>query len=70
MDIQKIFQHVLLILNRLTTQSRMFLVLSFFGVFAVSIVFSLARYTLFDHDFYKKLADSQQLREVELAVNR
>lgn len=34
------------------------------------ILITLARYTLADHEFYKKLADSQQLREVELSVNR
>lgn len=34
------------------------------------ILITLGRYTLVDHEFYKKLADSQQLREVELSVNR
>jgi cell division protein FtsI/penicillin-binding protein 2 len=34
------------------------------------ILATLGRHTLADHDFYKKLADSQQLSAVELSVNR
>ncbi len=41
-----------------------------FSALTLFIILTLARYTLADHDFYKKLADSQQLREVELSVNR
>ncbi len=54
----------------LSTQSRIVMVLSCFVTLLVFILFTLARYTIADHTFYKTLADRQQLREVELSVNR
>ena len=40
------------------------------AVFVVGIIFTLARYTIIDHTFYLELADKQQIRNTELAVNR
>jgi|GEM_PF-1005421 len=38
--------------------------------FVIGIIFTLGRYTIIDHGFYAKLADKQQIRNTELAVNR
>lgn len=67
---KELFQKIASLFDVLSMQSRMAIVLSCFGLVLLLILFTLGRYTLADHDFYKKLADSQQLREVELSVNR
>lgn len=67
---REIFQKIARIFDVLSMQSRMTMMMSCFSILTVFIIFNLGRYTLADHDFYKKLADSQQLREVELSVNR
>jgi stage V sporulation protein D (sporulation-specific penicillin-binding protein) len=67
---RKILEKIATIFDALSTQSRIVMILwSFLGL-TVLIVFTLAQYTLMDHSFYKKLADNQQLREIELSVNR
>ncbi len=58
------------IIDLLSTQTRMGLVMLVGFFFVCTILFTLARYTLVDHEFYKTLADRQQLREIELSVNR
>lgn len=67
---REIFRKIALIFDSFTTQSRMGMVISGGLFFVFVIVFTLGRHTLFDHDFYSKLADRQQLREIELSVNR
>lgn len=67
---RELFEKIATIFDVLSTQSRITMVLSCFLGLIVFIIFTLARYTLADHEFYKKLADRQQLREVELSVNR
>lgn len=67
---RELFEKIATIFDVLSTQSRIAMVLSCFLGLIVFIIFTLARYTLADHEFYKKLADRQQLREVELSVNR
>ncbi len=57
-------------IDGLSLQTRMMIVM-LGGVFSVvMIIVTLVKYTLVDHGFYKNLADTQQLREVELSVNR
>jgi cell division protein FtsI/penicillin-binding protein 2 len=58
------------IFDYLSTQTRMGLLMLVGLVTVIVILFTLGRYTLVDHDFYTVLADRQQLREVELSVNR
>lgn len=67
---KQLLQKIAALFDVLSMQSRMTMVLSCFGALTLLIIFTLGKYTLADHDFYKKLADSQQLREVELSVNR
>lgn len=67
---RELFEKIARLFDILSTQSRMTMVLSCFLGLILFIIFTLARYTLADHDFYKTLADRQQLREVELSVNR
>src|SRR5689334_17970239 len=67
---RELFRKIAYIFDILPTKSRMGLVVIGCFVAIFSIIITLARYTILDHDFYKALADSQQLREVELAVNR
>ncbi len=67
---KEFFQKIASLFDVLSMQSRMGIVLWSFSVLLFLIIITLGRYTLADHDFYKKLADSQQLREVELSVNR
>lgn len=67
---RELFEKIARLFDILSTQSRMTMVLSCFLGLILFIIFTLARYTLADHDFYKSLADRQQLREVELSVNR
>ena len=64
------FQKIISVFDTLSLQSRMTIVFCLLGALLILILLTLARYTLIDHDFYKKLADSQQFREVELSVNR
>lgn len=40
------------------------------ALFFIGIIFTLGRYTIIDHGFYVGLADKQQIRNTELAVNR
>lgn len=63
-------KHLLQTIDKLTMPSRIIIVFSCVGVLVGIIIFSLAKYTLFDHTFYKTLADRQQLRTQELSVNR
>lgn len=58
------------IIDLLSTQTRMGIVVTIGFFFVLFILTTLARYTLVDHTFYKNLADRQQLREIELSVNR
>ncbi len=67
---RELFEKIARLFDILSTQSRMTMVLSCFLGLILFIIFTLARYTLADHEFYKTLADRQQLREVELSVNR
>jgi cell division protein FtsI/penicillin-binding protein 2 len=67
---REIFRKIAYILDLLSMQSRMGIVIVAGALFVLFIFITLARYTLIDHDFYKKLADRQQLREIELSVNR
>lgn len=67
---KELFQKIASLFDVLSVQSRMVFVLSCFSIILIIVLTTLGRYTLVDHDFYKKLADSQQLREVELSVNR
>jgi cell division protein FtsI/penicillin-binding protein 2 len=67
---REIFRKIAYILDLLSIQSRMGMVMIAGVLFVLFIFITLARYTLVDHDFYKKLADRQQLREIELSVNR
>jgi len=67
---RQFFEKIASIFDILTMQSRMAVVLSWFFLLTLFIVFTLGKYTLADHTFYKKLADRQQLREIELSVNR
>lgn len=39
-------------------------------IFSVGALFVLGKYTIVDHTFYTELADRQQIRNTELAVNR
>lgn len=67
---RELFEKINSIINHLSTQSRIwaiFLCLIFGILFIVSV---LVKYTLVDHEFYKRLADRQQLRKIELSVNR
>lgn len=67
---RELFEKISAIINHLSTQSRIWVVFLclIFGVFF--LIFVLIKLTLVDHDFYSSLADRQQLRKVELAVNR
>jgi cell division protein FtsI/penicillin-binding protein 2 len=67
---KEFLQKIASLFDILSMQSRMVMVLSSFSLLLFIILITLGRHTLADHDFYKKLADSQQLREVELSVNR
>jgi len=67
---RQLLEKIALLFDVLSTQSRITIVLSCFLSLVFVIIFTLARYTLVDHEFYKKLADNQQLREIELSVNR
>ena len=67
---REFFRKIAVIFDYLTTQARIGIVLLLGLFFALFIIFTLGRYTLVDHAFYKKLADSEQLRKVELSVNR
>jgi len=67
---KELFQKIASLFDVLSMQSRMVVVVSTFSLLLILILFTLGRHTLADHDFYKTLADSQQLREVELSVNR
>ena len=64
------FEKIISTLEHLSLQSRMWFVFLCLFVAVLFIIVTLARYTLVDHEFYKKLADSQQLRDIELSVNR
>ena len=64
------FEKISAFFDHLTTQSRIWLVLSCVGGCMVFMLIVLAKYTLIDHDFYKTLADRQQLRKIEMSVNR
>ncbi len=57
-------------IDNLSPVGRMVLVLWGMALFVVGIIFTLGRYTIIDHDFYSALADKQQIRNTELAVNR
>ncbi len=67
---REFLRKIAIIFDFLTTQTRMGIVAVVGLSFIFFIVITLARYTLVDHEFYKKLADNQQLREIELSVNR
>lgn len=67
---KELFQKIASIFDILSMQSRMVIVFSSFWILLLLILVTLGRHTLADHDFFKKLADSQQLRAVELSVNR
>lgn len=67
---RELFDKIAALFDVLSTQSRIVMVLSCFLGLLLFIIITLARYTLGDHDFYTTLADRQQLREVELSVNR
>lgn len=67
---REVFQKIAFIIDILTTQTRMGIVMILGLFFTLVILITLARYTLVDHEFYKRLADRQQLREIELSVNR
>lgn len=67
---REFLRKIALIFDFLSTQTRMGIIIAIGLCFILFIVITLGRYTLIDHDFYKKLADTQQLREVELSVNR
>lgn len=57
-------------IDNLSPIGRMILVLGGMAVFCVGIIFTLGKYTIIDHTFYTTLADNQQIRNTELAVNR
>lgn len=67
---REIFRKIAFIFDLLSTQTRMGIVMLGGFFFILLILVTLGRYTLVDHEFYKKLADRQQLREIELSVNR
>lgn len=64
------FEKISAIFDHLSTQSRIWVICSCIGVCLFFIVAVLAKYTLIDHEFYRNLADRQQLRKIELSVNR
>lgn len=57
-------------IDSLSPIGRMVLVLAAMALIMIGIIFTLGRYTIIDHDFYTELADNQQIRNTELAVNR
>ena len=67
---REFFEKIASIFDFLTTQTRMGIVIMTGCFFVLVILITLGRYTLVDHEFYKRLADRQQLREIELSVNR
>ena len=67
---RELFEKINSIINHLSTQSRIWMVFMFLIFGILFIVSVLVKYTLIDHDFYKRLADRQQLRKIELSVNR
>lgn len=67
---REILRKIAIIFDFLSTQARMGIIIAIGLFFILFILVTLGRYTLVDHEFYKKLADSQQLREIELSVNR
>lgn len=67
---REFLRKIAIIFDFLSTQTRMGIIIVIGFCFILFIVITLGRYTLVDHEFYKNLADSQQLREIELSVNR
>nr|MDD3720282.1 penicillin-binding transpeptidase domain-containing protein [Candidatus Gracilibacteria bacterium] len=49
---------------------REYYVLGFFVLFSLLIISKVFSYTVLNYDYYKKLADKQQLGEIEIPVNR
>lgn len=54
-------------LNNLTRENIIFIIFIFWVIIIISKTFS---YTVLNHDFYKSLADKQQIWEVEIPVTR
>ncbi len=50
--------------------SRVHTILAFFVIFFLAIIKSLFSYTFLEYDFYKKMADAQQIWKVIVPVNR
>ena len=65
-----ILQKILSLFDHISFQTRVSILIGGMLFIVICIIFTLGRYTLADHEFYKNLADRQQLREVELSVNR
>lgn len=49
---------------------REYIMLAFFVIFSLFIISKVFSYTVLNHDYYKWLADKQQLWQIEIPVNR
>jgi cell division protein FtsI/penicillin-binding protein 2 len=48
-------------INKLNTINRVYIVAGFFILFGLFIITKIFQYTVFDKEFYTKLADRQQI---------